>query len=135
MNFNMRPMQVAIHPGYDLGRGASGGGFGSGFWRGIESTWNNGWAPDESGFCGPNAVMGADGLCHLIVEMGQAAPYPVPVPSGKVPATTPVPVVVQPYTIPIVGQEVPGTVLGFPTKTVVIGGAVILGAALLMKLL
>jgi len=40
-----------------------------------------------------------------------------------------------PYTVPIVGVQVPGKIYGIPAQTVVIGGAVILGGIILMKIL
>jgi len=60
-----------------LGRGAGGGGGGGGF-RGGPGGFHGGagrvwhgrpgprrrWAPDESGFCGPEAAMGTDGWCY-----------------------------------------------------------------------
>lgn len=41
----------------------------------------------------------------------------------------------QPYTIPVINQQVPATILGLPAKTVVIGGAVIVGGIILMHVL
>lgn len=54
-----------------------------------------------------------------------------PAPSQAVPVGAPV----APYTIPVINQQVPGTILGLPAKTVVIGGAVIVGGIILMHVL
>lgn len=75
MSSNPRLVQVAIPPMFDLGRGAGGGG-GGGFRGGFGGHPIQGrfggqrrWAPNESGFCGPNAAMGTDGMCHPIQEL------------------------------------------------------------------
>lgn len=71
-----------------LGRGGGGGrgGFGRGGFSGHPE--GDHWgvfvnrAPFENGLCGPNQEVGADGMCHPVIMMGQAAPAPV-APTGE----------------------------------------------------
>lgn len=70
MNAYLRPMQVLLHPAFDLGRVSANGG-GSVDHRGFGVMTER--APFESGMCGPNAVVGEDGKCHHVMGMGQTA--------------------------------------------------------------
>jgi len=70
MNAYLSPMQVALHPAFDLGRGA----------RRHHSQWGEtSWgvftqqAPFEN-LCAPGEVVGPDGRCRPKPSMGQAAP-------------------------------------------------------------
>lgn len=74
MNTYLGPMPVLLHPAFDLGRGGGHGGGGRGTFAGHDFGVMTERAPFENGMCGPNAVVGSDGRCHPIMEMGQATP-------------------------------------------------------------
>jgi hypothetical protein len=68
MNAYMRPMQVLLHPAFDLGRG--GARFG-GYYASEGLSYRR---PIDDLFCTSEEVMGVDGFCHRMIEMGQAMP-------------------------------------------------------------
>ena len=84
------------------------------------------------GAAGHSYWMGQTPLVPLSVQPVAVAP------PMRQPVAAPAPVAgpaAPPYTIPVINQQVPGTILGLPAKTVVIGGAVIVGAVVLMHVL
>lgn len=82
-----RPTLLRVHPA--MGRGGGGGGRGGFGGHGERFGVMVKRAPFENGFCGPNEEVGADGMCHPIMMMGQAAPStPAPVTSTGEPWST-----------------------------------------------